>query len=160
MGQSAFREAAANVNRTKPMSAVHYDYDTTPLTDLRERPLSHYTASMRERNPASADSQDRSRTLAISKSRTYDAALTILHAYKLTGDFPTELEIVLRALGVLDNITYRILPKKYLFQSEGVTFWPKPHISDEAFQKILNAISHHIGSDMTRPWWAQFFSSE
>jgi len=47
-------------------------------------------------------------SLDLSQSRTYDAALAILRAYKLTGNFINELEVVLRELGVLSEVTYEV----------------------------------------------------
>src|SRR5580692_2173796 len=45
-------------------------------------------------------------TLDLSASRAHDAALDILGAYKLTGNFHINLEIVFKELGVFDQVTY------------------------------------------------------
>src|SRR5277367_5022706 len=58
--------------------------------------------------------RDISERLELSESRAYDSALSILGAYKLTGNFPTELEIMLRDLGVFDKVTYEIEPRSPL----------------------------------------------
>jgi hypothetical protein len=60
--------------------------------------------------PRAADSRNLCQTLELSELRTYDAALETLGAYKLTGNFPTELEIVLKDLRVLDKVTFDIKP--------------------------------------------------
>ena len=64
--------------------------------------------------PRAIDSRNLSQTLELSEARTYDAALDTLGAYKLTGNFPTELEIVLKDLRVLDKVTFEIKPKSPL----------------------------------------------
>src|ERR1700689_2026146 len=72
------------------------------------------------------DSRNICQTLDLSELRTYDAALETLGAYKLTGNFPTELEIVLKDLRVLDKVTFDIKPKSALSDCRHVEFWP-PH---------------------------------
>jgi len=63
-----------------------------------------------------------STTLELSESRTYDAALETLGAYKLTGNFPTELEIVLRDMRILDMVVFDIKPKTPLSDCRQVEF--------------------------------------
>src|SRR5712671_7045023 len=46
--------------------------------------------------------------LDLSKSRAHDAVIQILRAYKLTGNFHVNLEIVLKDIGVFDKVTYQI----------------------------------------------------
>jgi hypothetical protein len=48
--------------------------------------------------------------LDLSKSRAFDAALEILGAYKLTGNFHVNLEIVLKSLDALDKVTFDVEP--------------------------------------------------
>ena len=74
--------------------------------------------------PRATDSGNLSQTLELSELRTYDAALETLGAYKLTGHFPTELEIVLKDLRVLDKITFDIKPKSPLSDCRHVEFRP------------------------------------
>jgi hypothetical protein len=101
-----------------------------------------------------------SESLLLSKERAYDCALDILGAYKLTGNFHVNLEIVLRDLGVLDEVEFEITPKYPLsFGSEcrQVTFRPKSGIPATRFAAIVRAINDRIGF-VARPCvWAGLF---
>lgn len=97
-------------------------------------------------------------TLQISVSRTYDCALAILGAYKLTGHFPTELEVVLRDLGVLDQISYEISPKTMLTDARQVAFRPYGAVPAERFSTILQMIDARIGADTVKSWWVRLFA--
>jgi hypothetical protein len=112
-----------------------------------------------QRSAASAISYDRdiSHTLDLSESRTYDCALEILGAYKLTGNFPTELQIVLRELGVLDKLTYEIEPKSPLSDSRHVAFRPNDDVHADRFREIMRSIENRIGSNATLSWWVRLF---
>jgi hypothetical protein len=112
-----------------------------------------------QRSAASAISYDRdiSHTLDLSESRTYDCALEILGAYKLTGNFPTELQIVLRELGVLDKLTYEIEPKSPLSDSRHVAFRPNDDVHADRFREIMRSIENRIGSNATLSWWVKLF---
>jgi hypothetical protein len=112
-----------------------------------------------QRSAASAISYDRdiSHTLDLSESRTYDCALEILGAYKLTGNFPTELQIVLRELGVLDKLTYEIEPKSPLSDSRHVAFRPNDDVHADRFREIMRSIENRIGSNATLSWWGRLF---
>jgi hypothetical protein len=94
-------------------------------------------------------------SLELCQTRTYDWALITLGAYKLTGNFPAELEIVLRDLRVLDEVTYKIAPKKLsslLSSVRHVTFWANANVRDERFREIMHLINSRIG--VRRRWWA------
>jgi hypothetical protein len=93
--------------------------------------------------------------LEISKRLTYDLVLVILHAYKLTGHFPTELEIVLKHLGATDKVFYEIKPKKAFSDSYPVMFWPKPGLSAGDFQQVIDLINDKVGACAAAPWWAR-----
>ncbi|HTP90746.1 MAG TPA: hypothetical protein VMJ52_03365 [Xanthobacteraceae bacterium] len=95
--------------------------------------------------------------LEISQSRTYDAALGILGAYKLTGHFPTEFEIVLRDLGVLDKVVFHIKPKSPLLDTKHVVFRPTENAHLDEFAAIVRSIAKRIGSNPTRRWWVRLF---
>jgi hypothetical protein len=97
-------------------------------------------------------------TLELSQSRTYDSALAILGAYKLTGNFPTELEIVLRDLGVLDRVTFQIEPKRPLSDIRRVVFRAKPDVHADRFREITSLIATRIGFHATRPWWRRLLT--
>jgi hypothetical protein len=96
-------------------------------------------------------------TLELSELRAYDCALAILGAYKLTGHFATELEIVLRDLGIIDKVTYEIEPKSPLSDLRRVTFRPTATVHPDKFQEIMGLVNKRIGYDATLPWWVRLF---
>ena len=95
--------------------------------------------------------------LDLSVSRAYNSALEILGAYKLTGHFPTELQIVLNDLGVLDKVTYEIEPKSPLSDSRHVVFRPNDNVHLDRFSEIMRSIERRIGFNATLPWWVRLF---
>ena len=97
------------------------------------------------------------KTLEISESRTYDAALDTLGAYKLTGNFPIDVEIVLKDLRILDKVRFDIKPKTLLTDTRHVQFWPADDVHPGAFAEILRAVANRVGADPTRPWWVRLF---
>ena len=107
--------------------------------------------------PWAADSRNLSQTLALSEVRTYDAALETLGAYKLTGNFPTELEIVLKDLRVLDKVTFDIKPKSPLSDCRHVEFRPTDKVHRDRFTEIMRSVKKRIGADSTQPWWVRLF---
>ena len=104
-----------------------------------------------------ADSRILSQTLELSELRTYDAALETLGAYKLTGHFPTELEIVLKDLRVLDEITFDIKPKSPLSDCRHVEFRPTDKVHRDRFVEIMRTVRKRIGADSTQSWWMRLF---
>ena len=98
-----------------------------------------------------------STTLELSESRTYDAALETLGAYKLTGNFPTELEIVLRDMRVLDMVVFDIKPKALLSDCRQVEFQPAQHVRSHSFLEVMRLVKNRIGSRATQTWWATLF---
>jgi hypothetical protein len=121
--------------------------------------MSILSVDSEQRSSASAISYERdiSHTLDLSESRTYDCALEILGAYKLTGNFPTELQIVLREFGVLDKLTYEIEPKSPLSDSRHVAFRPNDDVHADRFREIMQFIENRIGSKATLSWWVRLF---
>src|SRR5580704_2065914 len=107
--------------------------------------------------PRAADSRNLCKTLELSESRTYDAALETLGAYKLTGNFPTELEIVLKDLRVLNKVTFDIKPKSPLSDCRHVEFRPTDKVHRDRFAEIMRTIEKRIGADSTQPWWIRLF---
>jgi hypothetical protein len=103
------------------------------------------------------DFRNLSQTLELSELRTYDAALETLGAYKLTGHFPTELEIVLKDLRVLDKVTFDIKPKSPLSDCRHVEFRPTDKVHRDRFVEIMRTVSKRIGADSTQPWWVRLF---
>ena len=107
--------------------------------------------------PWAADSRSISQTLELSEARTYDAALETLGAYKLTGHFPTELEIVLKDLRVLDKVTFYIKPKSPLSDCRHVEFRPTDKVHGDRFIEIMRTVQKRIGAYSTQPWWVRLF---
>jgi hypothetical protein len=109
------------------------------------------------RKPWADDAGNISQTLELSELRTYDAVLETLGAYKLTGHFPTELEIVLKDLRVLDEVTFDIKPKSPLSDCRHVEFRPTDKVHRDRFVEIMRAVRKRIGADSTQPWWMRLF---
>jgi hypothetical protein len=103
------------------------------------------------------DPRNIGQTLELSESRTYDAALETLGVYKLTGNFPVDLEIALKDLRVLDKITFEIEPKTLLSDTRHVQFHPTDKVQFDRFADILRSVKNRIGADPTRPWWVRLF---
>jgi hypothetical protein len=109
-----------------------------------------------ETGPPPPRSSSPSRTLDLSASRTHDFALDILAAYKLSGNFHINLEIVLRNLGVFEKVGYEIEPETLMpFHSDRrhVAFWPSADVPVDQFNEIARSITGRIGFDATPPWW-------
>ena len=107
---------------------------------------------------AASRSSSRSCVLDLSKSRANDAVLEILGAYKLTGNFHLNLEIILKNIGVFDKVTYRIEPNpKRSFSTDRryVVFEPNENVSSDLFGEIIDSIKARIGFDGR--WWAKLF---
>jgi hypothetical protein len=107
--------------------------------------------------PWADDARNISQTLELSELRTYDAALETLGAYKLTGHFPTELEIVLKDLRVLDKVTFDVKPKSPLSDCRHVEFRPTDKVHRDRFVEIMRTISKRLGADSTQSWWMRLF---
>ena len=107
--------------------------------------------------PRAADSRNLCQTLELSESRTYDAALETLGAYKLTGNFPTELEIVLKDLRVLDKVTFDIKPKSALSDCRHVEFRPTEKVHRDRFVEIMLTVRKRIGANSAQSWWVRLF---
>jgi hypothetical protein len=101
---------------------------------------------------------DRTITLALSESRAYDSALEIRGAYKLTGNFHVNVEIVLEHLGAFDDVTFEIEPKSWLTRCPDrrhVGFRPNDTVQKDRFAEILRSINGQIGFVSKQPWWAR-----
>ena len=101
---------------------------------------------------------DRTITLALSESRAYDSALEIRGAYKLTGNFHVNLEIVLEHLAAFDDVTFEIEPKSWLTRCPDrrhVGFRPNDTVQKDRFAEILRSINGRIGFVSKQPWWAR-----
>ncbi len=96
-------------------------------------------------------------TLELSQSRTYDAALEALGAYKLTGNFPTELEIVLRDMRVLDMVTFEIKPNMAFAGRREVEFRPAAKVRPHNFFEVMRLVKKRLGTDAHQSWWLRLF---
>ena len=91
----------------------------------------------------------------LSKSRTNDAALEILHAYKLTGNFHINLEIILKHLGAFDEVTCEIAPISklpYHPDCRHVTLRASKNVGIDRFAEIIRCLDAWIGFH-SRHWW-------
>jgi len=91
----------------------------------------------------------------LSKSRAHDAGLDILGAYKLTGNFYVNLEIVFKDLGVIDEVTCEIEPNSklsYYLDCRHVVFRPNANVHMDRFTEIIRSIRARIGFDSVLPW--------
>jgi hypothetical protein len=107
----------------------------------------------RARPPAPpARSTSPSATLDLSKSRAYDAALEILGAYKLTGNFCVNLEIVLGALGARNEVTFDVQPATLPYHPDcrHVEFRAKTNMSPDRFHEIVGSVKVRVAFDATR----------
>jgi hypothetical protein len=96
-----------------------------------------------------------SATLELSQSRVYDYALNILDAYKLSGNFTVDLEIVLKDLGVLDEVTFAIKPKSFLSDCRHVDFFPEAGVHRARFGQIVRTIESCVGYEPSL--WTRLF---
>jgi hypothetical protein len=99
-------------------------------------------------------------TLDLSKSRAHDVALDILRAYKLTGNFHINLEIILKDLGAFDEVTYEIESKwgaPSCPDRRHVVFRPNGNVHKARFSEIIRNVEARVGFDAARPWWARLF---
>jgi hypothetical protein len=103
--------------------------------------------------PASPALRASSATLELSKSRTYDAALEILGAYKLTGNFHVNLEIVVEALGARNDVAFEVRPVArlpYHPDCRHVEFRANANLSPDRFHEIIRSLLARVGFDVAR----------
>lgn len=98
-----------------------------------------------------------SETVDLSETRAFDCALEILRAYKITGNFPIDLEIVLDDLAARDQVTFEILPKSALSDCRHVKFRAAENVDNDRFDTIVRAIKNRIGFDPAPRLWARLF---
>jgi hypothetical protein len=100
--------------------------------------------------------------LELSQSRAYDSALDILGAYKLTDNFPVNLEIVRKDLGVAAEVEFAVEPRSAVgFRSDcrHVFFRRNANVSDERFTAIMRSIRDRIGFEAKQTWWIDLLRS-
>jgi hypothetical protein len=96
------------------------------------------------------------RSLDLSQSRAYDSVLDILGAYKLTDNFPVNLDIVLRDLGAAAEVTFAIEPRSTLglhSDCRRVVFRRNANVSEARFAAIMRSINDRIGFKARPSWW-------
>jgi hypothetical protein len=91
--------------------------------------------------------------LDVSQSRTYDCALDILRAYKLSGNFPINLQIVIKDLGDLADIAFVIEPKRFYSDRRRVVFRPRDNVDADTFGAMMCSIRDRIGFEVRQPRW-------
>lgn len=99
-------------------------------------------------------------TLNLSASRAHDSALEVLGAYKLSGNFHVNLEIVLKDIDAFDKVTFEVQPGSRLRYSPDcrhVLFRPNEYIRMSEFSKIMSSINGRIGFGATYSWAARAF---
>ena len=101
---------------------------------------------------------DRAISVALSELRAYDSALEIRGAYKLTGNFHVNLEILLEYIGASDEVTFQVSPRSWLIgcpDCRAVEFRPKGNVQKERLSEIMRTIKGRIGFVSKQPWWAR-----
>jgi hypothetical protein len=94
-------------------------------------------------------------TIDLSKFRANDAALRILGAYKLTGNFHVNLEIILKHLSAFREVIYEVAPMStlpYHPDCRHVTFRAGENIGSDRFKEIIRRLDVWIGFD-AKHWW-------
>jgi hypothetical protein len=153
--EHALRRAEHDIKSCRHL--VHRDALSVGGSLDRDRPRHTMQTAAHSRLQVSMKDRQISYTVDLSESRAYDSALEILGAYKLTGNFPIDLQIVLKDLGVLDKITYEIEPKSPLSDSRHVVFRSNDNVHMDRFIEIMRSIEAQIGFDATLPWWVRLF---
>jgi hypothetical protein len=119
---------------------------------LETAPYAQYTGKQQDMSDAR-----HSAMLELSQSRVYDYALNILAAYKLSGNFTADLEIVLKNLGVFGDVTFAIKPKSFLSDCRHVEFFPKSRVHSARFDQIVRTIESRVGYQ--HGLWQRLFPS-
>jgi hypothetical protein len=91
-----------------------------------------------------------SRALDLSRTLAYDVAREFLGAYKLTGNFHANLEIVLKALGAADEVTFEVEPgdrQPYHPDCRHVIFHANGGVSPDRFNDIIRSIRMRLAFD-------------
>jgi hypothetical protein len=86
-------------------------------------------------------------TLDLSAAQAYDCALSILGAYKLTGNFHTNLELVLRDIGAFDKVTFEIKTGDRLLcltDCRRVLFRSRENVHIGQFRDIICSIKNRL----------------
>jgi hypothetical protein len=92
-------------------------------------------------------------TLDVSKSRAYNCALDILRAYKLSGNFPINLQIVLQDLGALPYIAFVIEPKRCCSDRRRVLFRPRDNVDADTFSVMIQSVKDRIAFEAQEARW-------
>jgi hypothetical protein len=136
-----------------PLDAVPY-VERAPLKPIALPSADDHSWAGMER-VTTTRSRSPSCALDLSRSRTHDAALEIFKAYKLSGNFHSNLEAVLKDMGVFDMVTYRIEPSPTLAfpDCRHVVFALNDNVPGSKLDGIINSIKARIGFEA--PWWGR-----
>jgi hypothetical protein len=99
-------------------------------------------------------------SLDLSQAHAYDSALDILGAYKLTGNFPVNLDIVLRDLGASAEVAFAVEQRSTVgFHSDcrRVVFRRNANVSEARFTTIMRSIRDRIGFEAKHSWWTDLW---
>ena len=130
------RKAQREMNRCRRLMTSSHN-STVKTIQIGQPNKSAPSFAKQEKDLISAETEivtidDRTIMLALSESRAYDSALEIREAYKLTGNFHVNLEIVLEHLAAFDDVTFEIEPKPWLTgcpDCRHVEFRPNENVS-------------------------------
>jgi hypothetical protein len=97
----------------------------------------------------------RSCALDLSRARTYDAVLDVLKAYKLSGNFHSNLEAVLRDMGFSGMVTFTIESGRALAfrDCRHVVFTLNDGVPAAMLVEIAGSMKARIG--FAAPWWGR-----
>jgi hypothetical protein len=94
-------------------------------------------------------------TLSLSRSRTHAVAFDILKAYKLSGNFHSIVEVVLKHMGVPGMVAHQIVPRSVFSfpDRRTVIFSCDENVPGDRFNEIMASIKARIGFET--PWWGK-----
>jgi len=99
-------------------------------------------------------------SLDLSQARAYDSALEIVGAYKLTDNFPVNLDILLRDLGATAEVAFAVEPRSTVgFHSDcrRVVFRRNANVNEARFTAIMRSIRDRIGFEAKQSWWTDLW---
>jgi hypothetical protein len=71
----------------------------------------------------------------------------------LSGNFPINLQIVLKDARFLADVAFVIEPKRFYSDRRRVVFWPRDNVDADAFSVMMRSIQDRIGYDAQQPGW-------
>jgi hypothetical protein len=73
--------------------------------------------------------------------------------YKLSGNFPINLQIALKDADFLADVAFVIEPKRFYSDRRRVVFWPRDNVDADTFSTMMRLIQDRIGFDEQQPGW-------